>query len=86
MTTWRAVRDQGEALPAEQQAELNAHIFKSRRSSHPDPESGREERFYHRRLDHWEEYFLAGTASSEISPLTAISRITVIGLKMNSPA
>jgi hypothetical protein len=64
----------------------SCNSFKGIRNSHSDPTSGQEERFYHPRLDRWEEHFLASTASSEISPLTAIGRATVIGLKMNSPA
>jgi HNH endonuclease len=60
--------------------------FKASRSSYTDPESGRAERFYHPRQDRWEEHFLVNIESCEILGLTAIGRVTTIGLKMNSRA
>jgi HNH endonuclease len=60
--------------------------FKSNRSSYIDPESVRAERFYHPRQDRWEEHFSVESRSSEILGLTAIGRVTTLGLKMNSQA
>jgi HNH endonuclease len=60
--------------------------FKSIRSGYIDPESGREERFYHPRQDRWEDHFSVRSESGEILAKTAIGRVTMIGLKMNSPA
>ena len=62
----------------------SCNSFKGSRSSYQDPESNREEQFYHPRYDQWEEHFLASSGSSEIAPLTAIGRATVSVLKMNS--
>ena len=64
----------------------SCNSFKGSRSGYSDPELDQEERFYHPRLDRWEEHFLASTESSEISPLTAIGKATLIGLKINSRA
>jgi hypothetical protein len=63
----------------------SCNSFKGNRSSHLDPQLGREERFYHPRTDRWEDHFLAIPESSKISALTAIGRVTVIGLRFNSP-
>jgi HNH endonuclease len=60
--------------------------FKSSRSDYIDPESGLEERFYHPRQDRWEEHFSVVSESGEIIERTAIGRVTIIGLKMNSSA
>jgi HNH endonuclease len=60
--------------------------FKGSRSSYIDIESGQEERFYHPRRDRWEEHFLVESESSEILALTAVGRVTIVGLKMNSRA
>ncbi len=62
----------------------SCNSFKGSRSSYIDPESGREERFYHARQDRWEEHFLANPKSGEIIAITAIGRVTTIGLKINS--
>ena len=64
----------------------SCNSFKGSRSSYLDPESGLEERFYHPKQDRWEEHFSASDESSEIIPLTAIGRVTVIGLKINNRA
>jgi HNH endonuclease len=64
----------------------SCNSFKGNRSGHLDPESGREERFYHPRLDSWSDHFFASPESSEILALTAIGRVTTIGLRLNSPA
>lgn len=64
----------------------SCNSFKGNRISYLDPESGQEERFYHPRLDRWEEHFLATPESSEISALTAMGRSTVNGLRINSLA
>ena len=64
----------------------SCNSFKGSRNRHLDPESGLEERFYHPRQDRWEEHFSASDGSSEIIPLTAIGRVTVIGLKINNRA
>jgi HNH endonuclease len=60
--------------------------FKGSRSGYIDIESVQVERFYHPRQDRWEEHFLVESESSEILALTAIGRVTIIGLKMNSRA
>jgi HNH endonuclease len=60
--------------------------FKGSRSGYIDIESIQVERFYHPRQDRWEEHFLVESESSEILALTAIGRVTIIGLKMNSRA
>ena len=60
--------------------------FKGSRSGYIDIESSQEERFYHPRQDLWEEHFSVESALSEILALTAIGRVTIVGLKMNSRA
>lgn len=60
--------------------------FKSSRSGYIDPESGLEVRFYHPRRDSWEEHFLVIAESGEVLERTAVGRVTIIGLKINSPA
>jgi hypothetical protein len=62
----------------------SCNSFKSNRSSYIDAETNQEERLYHPRQDRWEEHFRASSESGEIVPLTAIGRVTVICLKMNS--
>jgi hypothetical protein len=62
----------------------SCNSFKGSRSSYIDPESGREERFYHPRQDRWNEHFSVSSESSEIMAITAIGRVTAISLKMNS--
>ncbi len=60
--------------------------FKGSRSGYIDIESGQDERFYHPRQDRWKEHFLVELESSEILALTAVGRVTIVGLKMNSRA
>lgn len=64
----------------------SCNSFKSSRGGYLDPESGQEERFYNPRQDRWEEHFSLESQSSEIIALTAIGRVTTLGLKMNSRA
>lgn len=63
----------------------SCNLHKSNRISGINPETGAETRFFNPREDTWHEHFQIETQSGAIVGITAIARVTIAALEINSP-
>jgi hypothetical protein len=64
----------------------SCNLYKSTITHGIDPETDKTARLYHPRLDVWEEHFQVQSETGEVTGKSAIGRVTIICLHMNSDA
>jgi hypothetical protein len=62
----------------------SCNLYKSDATSVWDAEEGRDVPLFHPRRDRWDEHFLLDHETSELRGLTAVGRVTVAHLRLNS--
>jgi hypothetical protein len=63
----------------------SCNLRKGTRIDGLDPKSQTEVRFFDPRTDRWSEHFQADAESGKLMGMTAIGRVTIVCLEMNSP-
>ncbi|MBD1854492.1 MULTISPECIES: HNH endonuclease [Leptolyngbya] len=63
----------------------SCNLYKGNRISGVDPETGTETRLFNPREDTWDEHFQVEPQSGAITGITAIARVTITALELNSP-
>jgi hypothetical protein len=74
----------GDALDNLALACESCNLYKSDTTRGWDEEEGRDVPLYHPRRDRWEEHFSYDPETGRLQGLTAVGRVTVARLKMNS--